>query len=55
MKFNEAKFADFRLYMHNNYPYVLNLYYTVGEKIGDSNIREIDNKYWSTSNVSNSN
>lgn len=33
--------------MNENYPNILDWYYTFGEKIGDSNIRHIDNLYWS--------
>lgn len=41
-----TSFLDFRFYLHNNYPSVLNYYYNIGEKLGNSNIREIDNTYW---------
>nr|XP_034827233.1 protein CEBPZOS [Maniola hyperantus] len=37
---------DFRLYMHKNYNWVLEGYYTIGEKIGGHKTRELDQKVW---------
>ncbi|XP_022901648.2 protein CEBPZOS [Onthophagus taurus] len=39
---------DFRFYMHNNFPKILNYYYSLGERIGGTGerIKEIDQAYW---------
>ncbi|XP_065158191.1 uncharacterized protein [Atheta coriaria] len=37
---------DFRLYIRDNYPSILDLYYKVGETLGDSNLRQQDNNIW---------
>jgi len=37
---------DFRNTVRQKFPFILETYYRIGETIGDSNIREIDNEYW---------
>ncbi|CAK1540725.1 unnamed protein product [Leptosia nina] len=37
---------DFRLYMHKNYSWVLEGYYSLGEKVGGLRTREVDKKIW---------
>ncbi|XP_025834732.1 uncharacterized protein LOC108737766 isoform X2 [Agrilus planipennis] len=37
---------DFRLYMRNNFPKILEFYYTLDDKFGNTNIRLIDSDYW---------
>ncbi|KAI8422754.1 hypothetical protein MSG28_006503 [Choristoneura fumiferana] len=39
---------DFRLYMRQNYNWVLEGYYVLGEKIADHKTRELDHKVWSS-------
>lgn len=39
--------TDFRKYMHNSYPTVLDYYYRLTEKLGaPTNTRSIDLAYW---------
>ncbi|KAI8430828.1 hypothetical protein MSG28_000983 [Choristoneura fumiferana] len=40
--------TDFRLYMRQNYNWVLEGYYILGEKIADHKTRELDHKVWSS-------
>ncbi|CAG4949340.1 unnamed protein product [Colias eurytheme] len=40
---------DFRLYMHKNYDWLLNGYYSLGESVGGLKTREQDQKIWETS------
>lgn len=37
---------EFRRYVNENYPFVLDYYYKVGEVIGNSNLRQIDAARW---------
>lgn len=41
-------YADFRLYINNNYPYVLDTFYKFGDLMGSDSaqIRKIDAAYW---------
>ena len=39
-------FPDFRNYMSKSFPSVLNGFYYIGEKFGDSRIRQIDQAIW---------
>lgn len=40
-------FAEFRYYLSQNYPFILEGYYKLGEKLGgETNIRQIDSAYW---------
>ncbi|XP_016973125.1 protein CEBPZOS [Drosophila rhopaloa] len=38
---------EFRQHIHENYPFVLDYYYKIGEIVGDSSIRQTDASYWS--------
>ncbi|XP_075154121.1 protein CEBPZOS [Haematobia irritans] len=39
---------EFRQYVNQNYPFVLDYYYKLGEVLGNSNLREIDSTIWRT-------
>lgn len=39
--------AEFRQHIHENYPFVLDYYYKIGEIVGDSKVRQTDANYWS--------
>lgn len=41
---------DFRQYMNENFPYVLNYYYKIGEVLGNSHLRGIDSAIWTAKN-----
>lgn len=37
---------EFRQHINDNYPFVLDYYYKIGEIVGNSNLREIDATVW---------
>ncbi|CAD7080052.1 unnamed protein product [Hermetia illucens] len=39
--------SEFRKYMSENFPVVLESYYQVGELLGDNKVRQLDNVTWS--------
>lgn len=44
---NFAKHTDFRYYMHQYFPNILEGYYVIGEKLSGSNqLRRFDNSTW---------
>lgn len=45
-KYSFFFFSEFRQYINDNFPFVLDYYYKVGEVIGNSNLREIDATIW---------
>jgi len=44
---NYPFFPEFRQHIHENYPFVLDYYYKIGEIVGDSTVRQADASYWS--------
>ncbi|KAH8255427.1 hypothetical protein KR038_002897 [Drosophila bunnanda] len=44
---NKDSPAEFRQHIHENYPFVLDYYYKIGELVGDSKVRQTDAIYWS--------
>ena len=47
IKLFRFKFLDFRYYINENYPIILESYYKFGELLGESKIRKLDNIEWS--------
>ncbi|EDW28886.1 GL19413 [Drosophila persimilis] len=47
MNTNRGK-SKFRQHIHENYPFVLDYYYKIGEIVGDNKARQSDASYWST-------
>lgn len=44
---NNNPLLEFRQHIHENYPFVLDYYYKIGEIVGDSTVRQADASYWS--------
>lgn len=42
----QRSILDFRLYLRDNYPSILEIYYKTGEYLGSSQTRSIDLAYW---------
>lgn len=44
---NTMSFLEFRQHINENYPFLLDYYYKIGEIVGDSKARQTDANYWS--------